>query len=108
MDFPDTAMDAVIGGLGLFATLRGVNHSIDRHREGIDKAEAIEEGIGVAVTGTMKATVDIAEMSYKVATSRPSRFLGRQVVKAGRGIGRAIEAAEECALQKEEAEKRKT
>ena len=111
LDFPDTALDAVIGGLGglgIFATLRGINHAIDRHREGIDKAEAIEEGIGVAVTGTLKATVDIAEMSYKVATSRPSRFLGRQVVKAGKGIGRAIEAAEERARRKEEAENRKT
>lgn len=111
VDFPDTAMDAVIGGLsglGIFATLRGINHAIDRHREGVDKAEAIEEGIGVAVTGTMKATVDLAEMGYKVATSRPSRFLGRQVVKVGQGIGRRIDAAEERARQKEEAEKRKT
>lgn len=111
VDFPDTAMDAVIGGiggLGVFATLRGINHAIDRHREGIDKVEAIEEGIGVAVTGTMKATVDIAEMGYKAATSRPSRFLGRQVVRAGKGIGHAIKAAEERAREKEEAEKRKT
>ena len=111
VDFPDAALDAVIGGfggLGIFATLKGINHAIDRHREGIDKAEAIEEGIGVAVAGTLKATVDIAEMSYKVATSRPSRFLGRQVVKAGKGIGRAIEAAEDRARQKEEVEKGKT
>lgn len=111
VDFPDTAIDAAIGGLsglGIFATLRGINHAIDRHREGIDKAEAIEEGIGVTVTGTMKATVDIAEMGYKVATSRPSRFLGRQVVKAGKGIGRAIDASEERARQKEEAEKKNT
>jgi hypothetical protein len=110
IDFPDTALDAVIGGfggLGIFATLRGINHAIDRHREGMDKAEAIEEGIGVAITGTLKATVDVAEMGYKVATSRPSRFLGRQVVKAGKGIGRAIEAAEERARLKEEAESRK-
>ncbi len=47
-------------------------------------------------------------MGYKVARSRPGRFLGRQVVKAGKGIGRAIEAAEECARQKEKSEKRKT
>ena len=111
VDFPDTAMDAVIGGLsglGIFATLRGINHAIDRHREGVDKAEAIEEGIGVAVTGTIKATVDLAEMGYKFATSRPSRFLGRQVVKVGQGIGRRIDAAEERARLKEEAEKSKT
>lgn len=109
VDVPDTAIDAVIGGLsglGIFATLRGINHAIDRHREGIDKAEAIEEGIGVAVTGTMKATVDLAEMGYKAATSRPSRFLGRQVVKVGQGIARRIDAAEERARQKEEAEKK--
>lgn len=111
VDFPDTAMDAVIGGLsglGIFATLRGINHAIDRHREGVDKAEAIEEGIGVAVTGTMKATVDLAEMGYRVATSRPSRFLGRQVVKVGQGIGRRIDAAEERARQKEDGEKKHT
>lgn len=111
VDFHDTAMDAVIGGiggLGVFATLRGINHAIDRHRDGIDKAEAIEEGVGVAVAATLKATVDIAEMSYKVATSRPSRFFGRQVVKAGKGIGRATEAAEERARQKEEVQKRQT
>ena len=111
VDFPDTAMDAVIGGLsglGIFATLRGINHAIDRHREGVDKAEAIEEGIGVAVTGTIKATVDLAEMGYKFATSRPSRFLGRQVVKVGQGIGRRIDAAEERARLKEEAEKSKS
>lgn len=111
VDFPDTAMDAVIGGLsvlGIFATLRGINHAIDRHRKGVDKAEVIEEGIGVAVTGTMKATVDLAEMGCKVATSRPSRFLGRQVVKVGEGIGRRIDAAEERARQKEEAEKKHT
>lgn len=110
-DFPHTAMDAVIGGLsglGIFATLRGINHAIDRHREGVDKAEAVEEGIGVAVTGTIKATVDLAEMRYKVATSRPSRFLGRQVVKVRQGIGRRIDAAEERAHQKEEAEKKRT
>ena len=109
VDFPDTAMDAVVGGLsalGIFATLRGINHAIDRYREGIDKAEAIEEGIGVAVTGTVKATVDLAEMGYKAATSRPSRFLGRQVVKVGQGIGRRIDAAEERARQKEEVEKK--
>jgi hypothetical protein len=111
VDFPDTAMDAVLGGLsglGIFATLQGINHAIDRHREGVDKAEAIEEGIGVAVTGTMKATVDLAEMGYKVATSRPSRFLGRQAVKVGQGIGRRIDAAEERARLKEEAEKKHT
>lgn len=111
VDFSDTAMDAVVGGLsglGIFATLRGINHAIDRHREGVDKAEAIEEGIGVAVTGTIKATVDLAELGYKVATSRPSRFLGRQVVKVGQGIGRRIDAAEERARQKDEAEKKNT
>lgn len=111
VDFPDSAMDAVIGGLsglGIFATLRGINHAIDRHREGVDKAEAIEEGIGVAMTSTMKSTVDLAEMGYKVATSRPSRFLGRQVIKVGQGIGRRIDAAEERARQKEEVVRKHT
>lgn len=111
IDFTDTALDAVVGGLGglgIFATLRGINHAIDRHHKGIDKAQAIEEGIGVAITGTLKATVDAAEMSYKVATSRPGRFVGRQVVKVGKRIGRVIEAAEERARVKEEAAKGKT
>lgn len=106
VDFPDTAMDAVVGGLSgldIFATLRGINHAIDRHREGIDKAEAIEEGIGVAGDWDYKGNRGPSR-----ATSRPSRFLGRQVVKVGQGIGRRIDAAEERARQKEEDEKKQS
>ncbi|MDO6729869.1 hypothetical protein Q4577_07550 [Marinovum sp. 2_MG-2023] len=84
IDVADAGADAVLsglGGLGILASLRGINHAIDQHRAGMDKAEAIEEGIGVAITGSLKATVDLAEMGYKVATSRPSRFVGRQLKK---------------------------
>ena len=93
VDGVDTVMDAAFTGLGgicILATLRGINHAIDRNREGIDKEEAIAEGVGVAVTGSIKATVDLAEMGCKVAASRPSRFAGRQVVKVLKRIDRSL------------------
>lgn len=89
IDGVDTVFDAAFtgfGGLGILATYRGIHHAIDRHREGIDKEEAFAEGVGVAAVGSIKATVDLAEMGYKVVNSRPSRFAGRQgweVVKWG-------------------------
>lgn len=94
VDGADTLMDAALsglGGLGILATLRGINHTINRHREGISAEEAVEEGVGIAITGSMKATVDLAEMSYKAAMSRPSRFVGRQIARAFGGSGSSTE-----------------
>jgi hypothetical protein len=39
------------------------------------------EGVGVAIEGTAKGFVDAGEMLYKAAMSRPSRFVGRSLVK---------------------------
>ncbi|MQX45735.1 hypothetical protein [Sinorhizobium medicae] len=68
IDFGDTAVDALltgVGGLGLLATVRGVNHGLTMHREGADPIESIVEGAGVAVVGTMKGTVNGAEWATK-------------------------------------------
>lgn len=103
VDNPDTAMDAALtglGGIGILATMRGINHAIDLHRKGMDKDEAIEEGVIVAVEGSLKATVDLAEFGYKAATSRPVRFVGRKLLGAAKRIdggsgveeGRAVDA----------------
>lgn len=70
-------MLAGVGGLGLFATLQGINHASQRYNNGGDGEEAIVEGLGVAIEGTARAVVGTAELGYKVLTSRPSRFVGR-------------------------------
>lgn len=84
VDVGDTAVDAVLtglGGLGFFATIRGVNHASEKYKNGGDSVEAIFEGAGVAIEGTARALVGTAELGYKLAMSRPSRFLGRMVAK---------------------------
>lgn len=84
VDFGDTAVDAIltgVGGLGLFATLQGIDHAVKMHENGGDGAEAIFEGAGVAIEGTARAAVNTLEMGYNILNSRASRFIGRQLVK---------------------------
>lgn len=84
VDIGDTAVDAIlagVGGLGFFATLEGLNHAVKKHENGGDGVEAIFEGAGVAIEGTARALVGAAEMSYKVLSSKPSRFVGRMMLK---------------------------
>ncbi|WP_415834816.1 hypothetical protein [Kerstersia similis] len=83
IDIKDTAVDALligVGGLGLFATLQGVNHAAKRYHNGGDAVEAIFSGAGVAIEGTARALVNTAELGFKVLTSAPSRFVGRTVL----------------------------
>lgn len=84
IDAKDTAIDAILtgaGSLGIFATIQGINHASERYNKGVDGVEAIFEGAGVAIEGTAKGIVDASEMVYKAAMSRPSRFVGRTVLK---------------------------
>ena len=84
VDVSDTAADAVLaglGGLGFFATLKGINHASAKYENGGDAVEAIFEGAGVAIEGTARALVGTAEMGYNIITSRPSRFVGRTLLK---------------------------
>ena len=84
VDIGDTAADAILaglGGLGLFATIQGINHASAKYENGGDGVEAIFEGAGVAVEGTARALVGAAEMGYNVLNSRPSRFVGRTLLK---------------------------
>ena len=84
VDVGDTAVDAILaglGGLGFFATLEGLNHAVKKHENGGDGVEAIFEGAGVAIEGTARALVGAAEMGYKVLSSKPSRFVGRMMLK---------------------------
>lgn len=83
VDVKDTAIDALltgVGGLGLFATLQGINHAGERYKNGGDGVEAIFEGAGVAIEGTARALVGTAELGYKVLSSKPSRFIGRSLL----------------------------
>ena len=84
VDMGDSAVDSImsgVGGLGLLATVKGINHAVTKHKNGGDAAEAIFEGVGVAIESTASAFVGAAEMGYKVLASRPSRFVGRMIVK---------------------------
>ena len=84
IDFHDTAVDAVltgVGGLGILATIRGIHHAAKQFKSGVDGEVAIAEGVEVAVVGTVKSFVDTAELGYKALTSRPMRFAGRQTLK---------------------------
>lgn len=110
IDISDTFMDAALagaGGLGVLATLRGINHTISSYREGSDGVGAIAEGVGVAVTGTMKATVDLAETGYKIVTSTPSRFVGRQTLRVAAAVGRAMVGPDEDETGKTQKDKSK-
>lgn len=84
IDIGDSAADAIlagVGGLGLFATIAGINHAANKHANGGDGVEAMFEGVGVAIEGTARSLVGAAEMTYKVLASRPSRFVGRVLLK---------------------------
>lgn len=89
VDIVDGVTDGIIaglGGLGTFATLRGIYAANKQYESGTPGEEAVFNGLEVAVTGTAKAVVDISEMAYKVTTSRPSRFVGRSVLKLTKKI----------------------
>jgi hypothetical protein len=83
VDIGDTTVDAVLaglGGLGLFATIEGINHASKKYENGGDGVESLFEGAGVAIEGTARALVGAAEMGYNVLASRPSRFVGRALL----------------------------
>ena len=93
IDAKDTAVDAILTGagtLGVFATIQGINHASDRYNKGVDGVEAIFEGAGVAIEGTAKGIVDASEMVYKAAMSKPSRFVGRTVLKGLKNLDKKL------------------
>ena len=93
VDLGDTSVDAILtglGGLGLFATIYGINHAAVKYENGGDPVEAIFEGAGVAIEGTAKALVDAAQMGSNLLASRPSRFIGRTLLKGLKKLDKKI------------------
>ena len=93
MDIPDTAIDAIlsgVGGLGLFATLKGLNRARQTYKKGGSGIKSFLEGAGVAITQTAKTLVNISEMGWKVVSSRPSRFIGRTLLKIAKKIDKKL------------------
>lgn len=83
VDSEDTVLDALlsgVGGLGLFATIQGINHAAEYYENGGDGVEALFAGAGVAIEGTARALVGTAELGYKVLASAPSRYIGRTLL----------------------------
>lgn len=83
VDTEDTVLDALlsgVGGLGLFATIQGINHAAEYYENGGDGVEALFAGAGVAIEGSARALVGTAELGYKVLASAPSRYIGRTLL----------------------------
>jgi len=95
VDISDTAMDALLGGLGFFATMKGLNHTRKKYKKGGGKLESCLGGAGVAITQTAKTLVNTTEMAYKVGRSRPIRFIGRNALKGAKKI--ALKGAKKLA-----------
>jgi hypothetical protein len=84
VDVADTTIDALlagVGGLGVFASISGINHAQAKYDNGMNGEEALIEGLSVAVEGTAKGVVDAGELVSKAVMSRPSRFVGRTLLK---------------------------
>ncbi|MBD3646452.1 MAG: hypothetical protein HUJ31_03145 [Pseudomonadales bacterium] len=93
VDLGDTTADAILtglGGLGFFASIQGINHAVRNYENGGDGVEAAFEGAGVAIDRTLAGFFGIAEMSWKILSSRPSRFVGRVVLRVIEKIDRRI------------------
>ncbi len=83
IDAKDTAVDAVligVGSLGVFASIKGINHAAEQYNKGVEGIEAVFEGACVAIEGTAKGLVDAGEMVYKAAMSKPICFISRTVL----------------------------
>lgn len=94
VDIGDVAFDGLLsscGCLGFFATLHGINHASSQYEKTGDAGTAIEEGLGVAIVGTAKGIVDTSEMAYNIATSKPSKAIGRGMLKFAEGTARWME-----------------
>lgn len=94
IDVNDTAIDAWLsglGGLGVMASIQGLDRAFKKVENGGDNVEAAMEGLAVAIEGTAKAVVGTAEMAYKAATSAPSRFVGRAMLGGLKALDRKLE-----------------
>lgn len=93
VDVDDTAADAILtglGGLGVFASIKGINHACQKYENGGDAVESLFEGLGVAIEGTARSLVGAAEMGYKALSSGPSRFVGRILKKSALMINKKL------------------
>lgn len=100
VDFSDTAVDALLtglGGLSLLSVLKGVRRGATSYRADGNLEGAVIDGVEAAVVSTAKAVVDTAELGFKVATSSPSRFVGRM---ARKGFNSAVNAIDRKLEQK--------
>jgi hypothetical protein len=70
--------------------MKGLARAQELYKKGGDAVEAYLEGAGVAITATAKTLVDTSEMAYKVIMSRPSRFIGRNVLKGAKKLGEKL------------------
>jgi len=100
VDFSDTAVDAVLAGVGalsLLSIVKGIRRGANSYQADGNLEGAVIDGVGAAIVGTLKSSVDTAELCFKVVTSRPSRFVGRMALK---GLSSAVNAIDRKLEQK--------
>lgn len=103
IDAKGTAVDAIltgVGSLGIFASIRGINHAAEKYEKGVNAEEAFFKGMGIAIEGTAKGIVDASEMVYKVAMSRPSRFVGETLYRGLEKLDEKLFGESESTIKK--------
>ena len=68
VDIPDTIIDAIlsgVGGLGIFATLKGLNSARQTYEKGGDNLESFMKGASVLITETLKTMVNAGAIAVE-------------------------------------------
>lgn len=98
VDVGDTAVDAVLtglGGVGILAILKGVWSGSAHYRETGDALEALSTGLASTAVSTARTAVNAAEIlgrgTVGVVNSAPIRFAGRMMVSGVRKMDKWLE-----------------
>jgi hypothetical protein len=98
IDIGDTTVDAIltgVGGVGIFAILKGVWSGSAHYKETGNALEALSAGVSTTAVSTARTAVNAAEIVGRGTVgffrSRPMRFAGRMMVAGGRRVDNWLE-----------------
>ncbi len=98
IDIGDTTVDAVltgVGGVGIFAILKGVWSGSAHYRETGNALEALSAGLSTTAVSTARTAVNAAEIVGRGTVgffrSRPMRFAGRVIAAGSRRMDNWLE-----------------
>jgi hypothetical protein len=90
VNIPDTAIDAIlsgVGGLGIFATLKGLNSARQTYKKGGDNLESFMKGASVLITETLKTMVNAGAMAVEVVKWPATGFVAGAVWEGAKVAG---------------------